>query len=701
MENNDRTITDASLKRGSIWALANDCANAVSYAWKCLTANWGVVVVYIVYMSICTFFYAAGIVIFGHVLSMIGGLVFGIYLLAYFLEVVKSSAAGADKPTRLRANPLRWLKVFFYLLTITLIYILPLITIPLLPLAWLAVGHTGDIRALNLSWALRSAVRRPRRLLVLWCILILWIAVFAFIVFMAYLGGGFALAFLAVSLKREPGLFRLLTVCFVPIFWLMLIIFTIMRNGIYFRCIGVFGYHCEDLLTALPSRSRTVAFLVSLLLGSALSAAVVWQGYRMILDPPDWLRPSLTRIEPWNQMQEKRRNRQELREGMEHIQTLAREFCAFLDEHKRFPQSLKELIQDRRLEAGRFMSASNGSKGGYEYVDSIPFNADKPFVILDCSRYFDEKGEQVTLGIDAEGEARKVLADENPHNLRVSYLNYQPVPGMHRAGYGDPPRLFRRGIVDERHDDSAVNLQNLATDLRAYACFHNGKYPRSLEELRKAGFLYDEADVRSPGNPNRTIVYIPPPQKQDADLNYIIAYDPTPKLVYRHWGYKVELHVLSNDGIEIRGFETIRYLLTEADTPPEIRFSKRTIRPKDSPVTKSEKQFWNLRVALQEYARKHDGNFPPSLEKLLTEGFVQDKSQLSNVLGNPYVYVASQTLKSPFTNILAYDTDWHNVGRQEDVPVKACWAIHVGMDLGFYADIDRIKTVVKEQKEKK
>lgn len=48
-------------------------------------------------------------------------------------------------------------------LGLTCLYVLPVVTLPLLPLALLALGRTGDLRAADVGWALQAAFLRPGR----------------------------------------------------------------------------------------------------------------------------------------------------------------------------------------------------------------------------------------------------------------------------------------------------------------------------------------------------------------------------------------------------------------------------------------------------------------------------------------------------------------------------------------------------------
>ena len=113
------------------------------------------------------------------VCAAVGYLVFS-YWVAY---LVSATAASPDSPAMPRkapgAPPLRsfdTLSAGFWGLSAVAVYVLPLVMVPLLPVAMLMLGSSGKGAALNPAATARAAWRNPKGFVVLWMFLLLWLA---------------------------------------------------------------------------------------------------------------------------------------------------------------------------------------------------------------------------------------------------------------------------------------------------------------------------------------------------------------------------------------------------------------------------------------------------------------------------------------------------------------------------------------------
>lgn len=201
------------------------------------------------------------------------------YLLRFYMYAVTSSLQGTNLPPTLPPFSIPELMLTALKgLGVAVVYIIPIVTLPLLPLGYLALAQTNDGRAYDLVWAFRAAVKRPGRLAILWVVLTMHIVVgliIAFVIYMlAALIGSVVLAAIAKSLELSPVGQLVLAL---PFALVIVLLFFAMLEGVActcFRCVGLLGRCTPELLSMLPKRSNTLKSLGFLAAGIAISVAV-------------------------------------------------------------------------------------------------------------------------------------------------------------------------------------------------------------------------------------------------------------------------------------------------------------------------------------------------------------------------------------------------------------------------------------------
>ncbi len=195
----------------------------------------------------------------------------GLYF-RFYLDAVISSLEGVDQAPDL---PPFSIKDMFATglkgLGIWLVYLFPLVTLPLLPLALLAWGYSDDNAPFDVSWALRAAAKRPGQLLILWPIMLLWIALM--IVASVIL---FSLLAVITGSVAATGCFGLLMSLLIKLAGVVVISAVgVMFITVVFRCIGMLGRHNPVLTDMLPenlSPGKTAGVII----GGIIASVVMW-----------------------------------------------------------------------------------------------------------------------------------------------------------------------------------------------------------------------------------------------------------------------------------------------------------------------------------------------------------------------------------------------------------------------------------------
>lgn len=211
-------------------------------------------------------------------LSAVGAGIVAVYALGYFgrfcLGVVESTLRGASEPAKLPSlNPVPAAVAAVRVCGLLAVYVLPVVTLPLLPIGLIAQACGRGRRGYDLPWAVRAAGRCADDLGLFWLIL-LPCAVLSAVVGVVVMG-----SFHAIAAGRADGLAgpweHVATV-------LLLTAGAMLTSAVLVpilvgacRCVGMLGRHNPQLLNSLRRRRRPLVGGLCLAGGLTLAAAVV------------------------------------------------------------------------------------------------------------------------------------------------------------------------------------------------------------------------------------------------------------------------------------------------------------------------------------------------------------------------------------------------------------------------------------------
>ena len=242
--------------------LAGDCLKAIAYG----LSNFKSIFVLVLCITGIYFFFQFILSLFGMflmfvplgnliMLALAGAvqLIIGGYFFRYYLDVIISSLEGLERAPDL---PPFDISVLFATgvkgLGILVVYATPIITLPLLPLGFLAWAYSDDNRAFNVLWAVRAAQKRPGQLAAVWLMLLLWAGVGFLATYVITLAFGIAAGALTGS---GVGGF-LLAILFVLAAVLLAATVNVMFVCVLFRCVGMLGRHNPVLMEMLPESDK-------------------------------------------------------------------------------------------------------------------------------------------------------------------------------------------------------------------------------------------------------------------------------------------------------------------------------------------------------------------------------------------------------------------------------------------------------------
>jgi hypothetical protein len=153
-------------------------------------------------------------------------------------------------------------------------------------LGLLALAHSDDIRAFDLTWVAKAAMGKPGQLLILWPFLLLWIAAMiaasmllwvALVTIVAVLGLGGCLGWLIGVLIGVAGVAVIAAVC-------------VMFVTVLFRCVGMLGRYNPEFLEMIPEVPRPAKSFAFILGGVFVSLGMLY----FVIFPPlrELLRPT-------------------------------------------------------------------------------------------------------------------------------------------------------------------------------------------------------------------------------------------------------------------------------------------------------------------------------------------------------------------------------------------------------------------------
>jgi hypothetical protein len=244
---------------GGAGAMALDCLRAVAYGFSNLRAI-GKLVLYSLFLGFLLtmarmllwrmLWYTSVGPFVTAVLGAAVQIIVGGYFLRFYLDCAISSLEGVDQAPDVPAFELGELfRTGARGLLVFLEYALPVLTLPLLPVALLALAYTDDSRPFNPVAVARAALRKPGAVLVLCLILLLWLA--------ALLAATYGLLVLVAALAAwvERQAFTVTTmltamgIAFVFVFGFAGVFHTL--SVMVFRCLGMLGRHQPEILEAL------------------------------------------------------------------------------------------------------------------------------------------------------------------------------------------------------------------------------------------------------------------------------------------------------------------------------------------------------------------------------------------------------------------------------------------------------------------
>ncbi|MBI5724203.1 MAG: hypothetical protein HZA50_09620 [Planctomycetes bacterium] len=261
--------------------LAAECVKAVKYGASNYTSvavmvGYSIVLIYILQTA---FFFILAILMFSAVGLMLTPVVLlfmfvllGGYYFRFSLDCIVSSLEGTDlapDPPALNFSSL-W-TTGWRAVGICLIYVLPVVTLPLLPLSLLALGYSNDNRCFSVAWAFRAAMKKPGHLAMLWLVLLLWIVIMTIGVGLVQFAVGLVLA----MVKAGTGSGFVVFMVSIPGNILIAII-NYVFIAVIFRCIGLLGRCCPELTDMLPEQvgAGATAGYVSAGLAASVLASV-------------------------------------------------------------------------------------------------------------------------------------------------------------------------------------------------------------------------------------------------------------------------------------------------------------------------------------------------------------------------------------------------------------------------------------------
>ena len=195
------------------------------------------------------------------VLGLLAEFLFVGYFLGVCVEIVRGALAGGDPPPGVGSfNPLRTFVSAAQGVSLAALYVLPVLTLPLLPLGIVSLAHADGLGAANLPWARRAAVRRPAQLAVLWLMLMLWAAALACVsVLLIWVGHQF------VTAIPDSPTYTDVMVAGVG-YAAMALVFSVAGAVLVcamFHCIGVFGRENRDMISSAPKRATRQVMIFS------------------------------------------------------------------------------------------------------------------------------------------------------------------------------------------------------------------------------------------------------------------------------------------------------------------------------------------------------------------------------------------------------------------------------------------------------
>lgn len=517
------------------------------------------------------------------------------YVWRYQLDVINASARGDDNPPAVPSfDAAANFKAAFNYITIIVVYSLPLITLPLLPLGMLAAGYTGDGRCLNLAWALRAAIKRPGHLLLAWAsIAVLGILMVAGMVIMAMVMAAFA---------SDQSTAKRLFVIFLGSLAIMLMILGF--SCFVSRCAGSLGSSCPDILESLPSEPNPVYSIASFF-GAAGLALLVYSGLWGFVVP-----------------------------------AISQQASVFRDRFT--PKQGASSPQPDLNEPPRSIVSS----------DDKPSDVPPPAIQERRSHETIDRGEQSP---EIVARQKSLEARRNMQALDRALRRYR---SMHSRKLPDTLAELKAGLPAEQPstfhspDDPAKEYRYIAIGQSGAAFDHiiavdtsdiNGRHV----VLRYGGGIDEIASGNLESTLASQLAQRQQAQKSPERLAWASeAPKPSPTAT------TAEAPGLFESG---RARAGTKDKMPVGDIQGVAVWPKYDLSDARDELTRAKYHLYNLRAALWEYAAKHQGNFPADLQELVDGGLLSYSDIRSPNFARPYLYYKGQMVTKPTTAVLVAD----------------------------------------------
>lgn len=204
------------------------------------------------------------------------------YFGRFCVGVIEGTLRGREAAKLPSANPISTLLSAAKLIQLAAVYVVPLVTLPLLPVGLLALACTGDRRAWDVPRTARSAGRCAEDLALLWLMILpaAGLAAIAGVVLMRLVGSLAA----AVSARMPAGWSEPVRISVLSAGAMIPAAVVVVLSVALCRCVGMLGRHNAELVRLPRGLKRSAAGAVCLLAGlvvsAALAAAIVLRGVR-------------------------------------------------------------------------------------------------------------------------------------------------------------------------------------------------------------------------------------------------------------------------------------------------------------------------------------------------------------------------------------------------------------------------------------
>ena len=599
------------------------------------------------------------------------------------LNVIDASRLGGRDSPHAELSVGAVAEAFFIWLLIGIVYTLPIVTIPLMPLAFLAMAAKRDFRALDLGWAFRAFFRSAGAVVIALLFALLWAGVVSTLV--GLLAAGVVKAAMPAPRSTAEG------VCAILITLVLGILGGSVAAVAVARCYGRLGFHCPEIVRSLPERmtvGRTCIYafgmpilLVGVYIGLAANAESLAGMFRQPPPPPPPVVLS-------DEQQEHNR-----------LEAIGQKLRAHLDANGRvMPATLAEFAQACKIaEAdltfkGRpalWLRPWQDGQAIFLYRPSSWSGPPSPseFVRTTSPPPWQIDSSIKVAAIDVDGNVVETsgtkLDGQTWTSAYADWQGYMRVTYPHSAG-----TLGRWKILPSDSEERVrlKNLENLASDFKAYARCNSNLRAASFAELQKAGMVFDAADLCVPGHAGLPYCEVRP-LREDGPTELrngpYLAYDPLP---FQKDDKSVMAFLTQDPYATSHECSQLSMYLPTLRGRAEFLRELSPIQPADSPTVRAIKNLRNLRVCLQAYAKDHDNQFPESLEELQKSGYLKAPASLRSPLNRTvgYVYYGSQYTGNDAGWPLLFDPN----------PLPGCGqfaACHVGFDVLMYEKAEDIR----------